>query len=286
MHCGVVVERDCYYGAWMTEVIRRLRGHHEPQEEAVFYELVERLRRDTPEPVMLELGSYWAYYTLWLKKVQPDATCLLVEPDPHHLEVGRRNLALNDIGGRFIHAAAAREHGQQIRLRCESDSRVRKVPTISVDGLLANEPIGHIDMLVCDVQGAELDVLRGARAAMRDQRLRFMVISTHLMSEAPTLHQRCLALLQNAGAHIIAEHSIPESCSVDGLIVASFDPRDRDFSVTITIGRARDSLGGEVEWRLERALGWRGFARQLLRPLLRFPRLRAIAARAGSVADR
>ena len=55
MHNGLVIEAGCYHGEWMTEVIRRLRGHHEPQEELAFYTLVEQLRADTPAPVMVEL---------------------------------------------------------------------------------------------------------------------------------------------------------------------------------------------------------------------------------------
>ena len=33
MHNGVLVEQGGYHGAWMSEIIRALRGHHEPQEE-------------------------------------------------------------------------------------------------------------------------------------------------------------------------------------------------------------------------------------------------------------
>lgn len=269
MHCGVRIEQDCYYGPWMTEVIRRLHGHHEPQEEVVFHELVERLRPGARSPVMVELGSYWAYYTLWLKHVRPDATCILVEPDPQHLEVGRRNLALNGTDGRFIHAGAGREHGGRLRIRCESDAVTRTVPTVSVDGLLETQAVDRIDLLVCDVQGAELEVLHGARGALRQGRLRFLVLSTHAMPANPVLHQHCLAFLRDAGAQIIAEHSIPESCSGDGLIVASFDPADAGLTVAITIGRARDSLGGELEWRIARMSGWSGLVRQLARPLMR-----------------
>jgi hypothetical protein len=32
MHNGLLVEEGGHYGAWMTEVVRTLRGHHEPQE--------------------------------------------------------------------------------------------------------------------------------------------------------------------------------------------------------------------------------------------------------------
>jgi FkbM family methyltransferase len=278
MHCGVVVVRDCYYGPWMTEVIRRLRGHHEPQEEAVFYELLKRLGSDPWEPTMLELGSYWAYYALWFKHVHPRGTCILVEPDPQHLEVGERNLALNAVDGQFIEAAVSYSHDSHTSLRCESDGVTRRVPTVSVDGLLAGDPSGRADLVVCDVQGAEMDVLRGASHALREGRIRFLVVSTHLVAHDPVLHQRCLAFLVEAGAQIIAEHSIPESCSGDGLIVASMDPRDKDFIVDVTVGRARDSLAGEVEWRLAAMQGWGGLARILGRPLMKWERLRVVVS--------
>src|SRR5450432_3975993 len=61
MHNGVLIEEGCYYGPWMTEIIRALRGHHEPQEEVVFHEVLERLVATEPSASMIELGSFWAY---------------------------------------------------------------------------------------------------------------------------------------------------------------------------------------------------------------------------------
>jgi len=59
MHNGVKVEEGGYYGEWMTEVIRRLRGHHEPQEEVAFHTILERLAATAGSaPTMLELGSF------------------------------------------------------------------------------------------------------------------------------------------------------------------------------------------------------------------------------------
>ena len=40
MHNGVRVVAGGYHGDWMREVIERLAGHHEPQEEAVFHEVM------------------------------------------------------------------------------------------------------------------------------------------------------------------------------------------------------------------------------------------------------
>ncbi|HEY62360.1 MAG TPA: hypothetical protein G4N95_06890 [Anaerolineae bacterium] len=41
MHNGVKVVEDGYCGKWMTELIRRLQGFHEPQEEKAFYKLLD-----------------------------------------------------------------------------------------------------------------------------------------------------------------------------------------------------------------------------------------------------
>src|SRR5687768_1816503 len=45
MHNGIRVVAGGYYGSFMTEVIQRLQGHHEPQEELVFHEILKRVPR-------------------------------------------------------------------------------------------------------------------------------------------------------------------------------------------------------------------------------------------------
>lgn len=162
MHNGILIEAGCYYGAWMTEIIRRLRGHHEPQEEAAFHVVVERIRADPPpEPVMIELGSFWAYYSLWMARSLPAARLVLVEPDHANLEAGRRNMALNRQRARHIHAAVGMPDGASAELICESDGVRRPVALVSVDGIMQREGLDHVDLLLCDAQGAELTMLDG-----------------------------------------------------------------------------------------------------------------------------
>jgi hypothetical protein len=45
MHEGTVVKADGYYGPWMTEIICRLHGHHEPQEELLYHHLLGYCRK-------------------------------------------------------------------------------------------------------------------------------------------------------------------------------------------------------------------------------------------------
>jgi FkbM family methyltransferase len=285
MHNGVVVEKDCYYGAWMTEVISQLRGHHEPQEEMAFDFLLGQLDGSTA-PVMVELGAYWGYYSLWLKSTFPDATVLLVEPDPRNLRVGQRNFDLNALSGRWVQAAVGSQHSANMRLRCESDGMVRSVRTITLDGLMANEALPRVDLLLCDVQGAEVEMLKGAVDAIRDGRVRFMLISTHWLDDRPLIHQSCMALVERLGGYVIADHSIPESCSGDGLIVATFRPEDRDLRIELPIVRARDSELGELEWQLARRVGWRGVVRGVGDVLPSATRKALVTSRVGAILKR
>lgn len=250
MHEGTRIVAGCYYGEWMSEIIRRLRGHHEPQEELVVHRIVERLRNepDSKPKVVLELGSFWAYYSIWAMRAL-GAQALLVEPDPANLEVGQANLRLNQLEGNFVHAAVGGLHGTRTRLVCESDGIEREVPVVSVRGLLRDHELSDVDLLLVDVQGAETDVLSRAVEVLRDRAIRFIVVSTHhhSISGDPMTHQRCLQTLIDVGAHIVAEHTVGESFSGDGLIAASTHPSDRDLAVPVNRARYRESLFGELE---------------------------------------
>jgi len=248
MHNGVRVVAGGYYGDWMTEIIERLAGHHEPQEELAFHAVVERLAENPGAvPVVIELGAFWAYYALWVLHRMPAARAVLVEPDPAHLEVGRRNFDLNGREGLFIQAAVGAKPRPPEPFACESDGVIRMVPTESVSSVLATAGLERIDVLAVDVQGAELATLDGARPLIEEGRVRFVVVSTHhhSISGDPLTHQRCVDLIREAGGHVLVEHTIAESYSGDGLVVASFDPSDRQMEVTVSRARACDSLFGD-----------------------------------------
>ena len=76
MHNGVLIKRGSYHGEWMSEIISKLEGHHEPQEEKVFSEVLKTLCAGA---VMIELGSFWAYYSLWFQRSVSNAKSILIE---------------------------------------------------------------------------------------------------------------------------------------------------------------------------------------------------------------
>jgi len=253
MHNGVKVIEGCYYGLWMTEVIRLLRGHHEPQEERAFREL---LRHVPANGTMVELGSFWAYYSLWFQQQIPAARTYLIEPDPHNLEVGKRNFALNGRTGEYFHFSIGRQAGPPEPFECESDGVIRPVPMTSIDAFLMLVGQPYVDVLLSDIQGGEAEMLEGAVDSIERGKIRFVVISTHhhsISGDALT-HQKCLEFLRDRGALILAEHSVAESYSGDGLIVASFRTEDRHIPpIMVSRNRSTNSLFRELEYDLHDA---------------------------------
>lgn len=243
LHNGLIVEADGYVGKWMTDIITALKGHHEPQEEKAFYEVVKRLDKGA---TMLELGSYWSYYSLWFKKSIEGSTSICSEPDPNNRELGIRNAELNKINDiEFLDGAAGSEHGKTVTIALDSDpSQTIDCPIQSVDGILKSRSIEKLDVLHMDVQGVELDALKGAEQSIISGKVRFVFVSTHhyLFSHSPTTHAECIEFIKTRGGHIITSHTIPESFSGDGLIVASFDEQDKDFKIETSINHSDQSL--------------------------------------------
>lgn len=279
MHNGVRVVAGGYHGDWMVEVIRRLRGCHEPQEEVVFWEMMKHLPATA---LMVELGAFWAYYSCWFLRDRPAGRVYCVEPDPNNLALGQANVRINGGDATFINAAVGRVSGLPKPFICESDGLTRPVPTISVDALVRDQRISGIDLLLADIQGAETDMLAGCIDTIRSGKLRFLFVSTHhhSISGDPLTHQACLAFIREYGGHVIAEHTVAESFSGDGLIAASFAPGDQALAeVPISRNRASTNIWRETEYDLAEAITSRAVPES-------FPQALTHALRAGERAIR
>lgn len=249
MHNGINVVEDGYCGRWMTVLIRVLQGHHEPQEERAFHELLDHVPRGG---TMLELGSSWAYYSLWFHQRIPDAKLYMIEPDERNLDLGKRNFCLNEAPGEFFHYCVGRESRGPSPFRCD-DGTSQLVPQICIDDFLGREGPPRVDVLLADIQGAELDMLHGAARSIDEGRIRFIVLSTHhhSISNDPLTHQECLRFLAERNAHFLAVHSVSESFSGDGLIVASFFPSDRHIApIAVSRNWSTNNVFRELEYDL------------------------------------
>jgi SAM-dependent methyltransferase len=249
MHEGTRVIADGYCGSWMTDVIRGLRGHHEPQEELLFHHLLTHVR---PGSLFVELGSYWAYYTNWYLGAVPGSTALCVEPDARNLDVGRRNLAINGRTSTFVQAFVGKP---------STSSRDASLGCLDMDAVIGRVDGKPIEVLHMDVQGAELAFIRSMRSAVEQRQVRFVVVSTHheSISGSATTHEDCVQALQALGAKVFVEHDVFESYSGDGLIVAGFLSADRSIVLPqISRNQRRRSLfvGGPSSPQATPKQGW------------------------------
>lgn len=243
MHNGVQVLAGGYHGAWMQSIIEVLKGHHEPQEERVFYEILKKI----PDSAnMIELGAFWAFYSLWFHKEKKKALNICCEPDPTNLEIGEKNAGLNNFGNiHFLDVASGEKDGRRVKIVMDSDpSVVRKVKVRSIDSLVNEYKLNKLDLLHMDIQGVELDALHGATKTITSGKLRFLIVSTHhyFFSKDPLTHRKCLDFIREHGGHIISSHTVLESFSGDGLIAASFWAEDKDMTIDVQLNHTDNSL--------------------------------------------
>jgi len=241
MFNGLQVRHGAYYGKWMSELIRQLQGHHEPQEELVFHRVLSRL---PPRSRMIELGCYWGFYSMWFARDISDARVVLTEPDPRNLDIARQNFRKNNLDDTAIFYRACAGFDQQYPLRLESTGDLTPVDGMSVSRLMELQELKYLELLHMDVQGAECDVLESLMENNLFRKIRFLFVSTHhyQISRDPLVHERCLHAICQMGGHIVAEHTVDESFSGDGFIVASFSELDQNFTVPISRNRASQAF--------------------------------------------
>jgi len=209
MHNGLRVHELSYDGEGPRDLMRANRGVHEPQEERLFMEALKCL---PPGSTMLELGSYWAFYSMWFYKEVAHAHCFCVEPESRNIRMGIDNFALN-----FGEAPARVVFQQAFAGRCGVEPQAGGVPTVCVDEFLDRYRIGRLAILHADTQGHELNVALGAEKSLAERRIDYCFLSTHTNE----LHRRCLAFLQRLKYRIVADIDLLETYSFDGLIVAA-----------------------------------------------------------------
>ena len=202
MHNGLKICLGSYYDYGNTRLLQENRGVHEPQEEYVFQEVVKQI---SPGSAMLELGSYWAFYSMWFHHSVEGARCFMVEPDPYKMNFGQLNFALNNVSGTFIKSLIA-GHSRPLDTP----------PTSTVDEIMMHQSLDHLAILHADIQGYEYEMLQGAHHTLTYQKVDFVFISTH----SNELHDQCLETLISYRYEIVAEANLEESYSWDGLIVS------------------------------------------------------------------
>jgi len=213
MHNGVKIVKGCYHGDWMSEIIIECNGHHEPQEEKAFYEVLKHIPDNA---TMIEVGSFWAYYSMWFNKSVKNSHNFMIDISDESLNVGRKNFEINRMNGNFF---------------------IDSVPNFNFEKFINDNNIDFVDILHFDIQGWEYHLLQECSKNL--YKIGYMFISTHTDRYTPgefwnspkeMLHEDCLKFLIDNNFIILCEHNMKESASHDGLIVAKNPNINIDFN--------------------------------------------------------
>jgi FkbM family methyltransferase len=137
-----------------------------------------------PGATVLDIGAHHGYYTLlFSRKAGPEGKVVAFEPSRRerrrlalHLQINRcKNVATEDCalgeaeGTEQLYLADPSESGCNSLRRPDVSARTKlvSVRTRSLDRVLGERGIEHVDFIKLDVEGAELSVLKGAPELLR-----------------------------------------------------------------------------------------------------------------------
>jgi hypothetical protein len=194
LHNGIKVIKNGYYDDF-SKILVINKGCHEPAEERMFDLILQDIQEGG---TMIELGSYWSFYTIWFNKVIKNAKNFCIEPDLNNLNLGKKNCLINNVTADFTQGFIGKNN-------------------INLINFLVEKNIKNIDILHSDIQGYELEMLDDITKLLKENKIKYLFISTH----SDKLHYDCIDLLKKNNYRIIASSDFEtETFCFDGIIVA------------------------------------------------------------------
>lgn len=200
MHNGIKVLKNSYYQDF-SEIFTINKGCHEPSEERLFNEVLKFIPENG---LMIELGSYWCFYTIWFNKMVKNARNYCIEPLEESIQIGKKNCELNNVSNVDV--------SQGFIGKNEGN--------ISMTKYIKEKNIDYVHLLHSDIQGYELEMLEDITDLLDNQKIKYLFISTH----SNHIHYKCIDLLKKHNYKIIASADFDEETfCYDGIIVSTFN---------------------------------------------------------------
>jgi FkbM family methyltransferase len=177
----------------------------------------EIIERFCPEQgsIGIDVGAHLGRYTIIAsKRVGPNGKVIAIEADPSNFEILKRNIKLNKLNNiiSLNYAAYSKETQLKLHLRSEGlgytmystvmsnrfeTGRFVEVKANTLDHLLESEGIHleQIKWIKIDVEGAELEVLKGASRILNVGNNISLLIEVHRLSGDITLYEPIMELL-------------------------------------------------------------------------------------------
>jgi hypothetical protein len=174
--------------------------HAHEEEYQIFSALLDGISH--ANPVMCELGSYWALWSLVFRKRFPLGKSILVDADLCKLAVGLQNFELNNL--------RASSHWAFV-----GTSPRPELPKIDLTEIQQSNSVDYFDVLHMDIQGAELPLCLKLKAEGSLNCIGALFIATH----SESIHSTVLNCITSSGFTVWI-NQLPAPGGVDGTITA------------------------------------------------------------------
>lgn len=173
-----------------------------------------------PGDVFWDLGAHQGYVTMAAaRRVLPGGRVYSFEPNPKNQWYLRHHVAWNRMGHVAVHGVAIGERDGEAAFATRGTARGHlgnrggfTVPVRSVDSLVASGECLPPALMKADIEGAEIDMLRGAEKTLRGAAV-VLVLSVH----SSDLKRRAIAILEDYGYQVHEPHLAMPEGDWDGL---------------------------------------------------------------------
>jgi FkbM family methyltransferase len=169
----------------------------------IAYPDMRRALLDVLQPGMrfVDVGAHAGHFTLiGSRAVGPSGRVLAVEPAPRSLGYLRQHIDMNGLANVDVVDVAISDRTGQARFTTDpgslaahlSDDGAEQVATTTLDDLVASWGAGPPGCVKLNIEGAELEALRGAERTLAEARP-VLLVATH----GDELHEQCLDVLRD-----------------------------------------------------------------------------------------
>ena len=189
-------------------------------------EIIEKFHPQEGD-IVIDIGAHYGRYTIIAaKRVGPKGKVISIEADPKNLVILNKNIKLNNLVDNVIPINyAVHSEESKIKLytpeeksgstiyntiilnRLSPEEKFIEVNANTLDSILQEHGIKHEDVnwIKIDVEGAELEVLRGSTRILSKSKNISLLIEIHLISDNITLYDPILEFLYIYNFEIVFE---------------------------------------------------------------------------------
>jgi len=177
-------------------------GTYEPQESKLMKQMLQ------PGSVFFDIGAQAGYHTMYASSlVGPSGRVFAFEPAPGNLVHLKQHLLMNRLTNTFVIEAAVSGANGVSHFDCAdsvvaghlSSTGALEVRTIGLDQEIDAGALPEPDYIKIDAEGAELNILEGARKMLRRRHPTISLETHQWLPEFATIRDDCKRLLVELG---------------------------------------------------------------------------------------